>query len=82
MLRDRHSLLKECSLARQEETFRARRRLQNQAIEFAANNQWAAAVEVNLQILELGADVDTLNRLGKASFEPVSYTHLTLPTKA
>ncbi len=56
-------------MARQEETFRARRRLQNQAIEFAANNQWAAAVEVNLQILELGADVDTLNRLGKASFE-------------
>ncbi|MBU6333479.1 MAG: tetratricopeptide repeat protein [Chloroflexi bacterium] len=56
-------------MARQEETFRARHRLQNQAIELAANNQWAAAVEVNLQILELGADVDTLNRLGKASFE-------------
>ncbi len=66
---DRQSLSKERSLARQEETFRARRRLQNQAIELAANNQWAAAVEVNLQILELGADVDTLNRLGKASFE-------------
>lgn len=56
-------------MTRQDEKLRLQRRLQNQAIEHAAKNRWQDAVEVNLQLISIGEDTDTLNRLGKAYFE-------------
>ncbi|MFO7168274.1 MAG: tetratricopeptide repeat protein [Chloroflexota bacterium] len=56
-------------MTKQDEKLRIRRRLQAQAVEFAARNRWQEAVEANLQLLSLGEDTDTLNRLGKAYFE-------------
>jgi hypothetical protein len=56
-------------LTKQDEKLRIRRRLQSQAVDFAARNRWQEAVETNLQLLSLGEDTDTLNRLGKAYFE-------------
>lgn len=56
-------------MTKQDEKLRARRRLQNQAVELAAKNRWDEALEMNRQILDLGEDVDTFNRLGKAYFE-------------
>jgi tetratricopeptide (TPR) repeat protein len=56
-------------LSKQDEKLRLRRRLQSQAVDFAARNRWQEAVDVNLQIMTLGEDTDTLNRLGKAYFE-------------
>jgi hypothetical protein len=56
-------------LTRQDDKLRARRRLQNQAVDLAAKNRWEEAAELNRQILELGEDADTHNRLGKAFFE-------------
>ena len=35
----------------------------------AAKNRWEEAIETNLQLMNLGEDADTLNRLGKAYFE-------------
>jgi hypothetical protein len=56
-------------LTKQDEKLRARRRLQDQAIELSAKSRWEEAVETNRQLLGLGEDADTYNRLGKASFE-------------
>ncbi len=56
-------------MTKQDDKQRARRRLQTQAVELAANNRWQEAATINLQILESGEDVDTLNRLGKTFFE-------------
>jgi hypothetical protein len=56
-------------LTKQDEKLRLRRRLQSQAVDFAARNRWQEAVDTNLQIMSLGEDTDTLNRLGKAYFE-------------
>jgi tetratricopeptide (TPR) repeat protein len=56
-------------LAKQDEKARIRRRLQEKAVESAAENRWEEAVEVNRQILGLGEDPDTYNRLGKAFME-------------
>ena len=53
----------------QEEKMRQRRRLQDQAIELASKSQWKEAVEINQQLIELGEDADSYNRLGKAYFE-------------
>jgi tetratricopeptide (TPR) repeat protein len=53
---------------------RIRRRLQEKAIELAAMNKWDEAVETNRQILALGEDPDTYNRLGKAFMELGQYT--------
>lgn len=53
----------------QEEKMRQRRRLQDQAIELASKSQWEKAVEINQQLIELGEDADSYNRLGKAYFE-------------
>jgi tetratricopeptide (TPR) repeat protein len=56
-------------LSKQDEKLRLRRRLQTQAVDLAARNRWQEAVDTNLQLLSLGEDTDTLNRLGKAYFE-------------
>src|SRR4029079_7985585 len=60
---------KESRLTKQDEKLRLRRRLQDQAVDQAAKNRWEDAVETNLQLLNLGEDADTRNRLGKAYFE-------------
>jgi tetratricopeptide (TPR) repeat protein len=56
-------------LTKQDEKLRLRRRLQDQAVDQAAKNRWEEAVETNLQLIALGEDADTHNRLGKAYFE-------------
>ncbi|EFO81962.1 Tetratricopeptide TPR_2 repeat protein [Oscillochloris trichoides DG-6] len=48
---------------------RMRRKLQEKAVELAAVNHWADALEINRQILTLGEDPDTYNRIGKALME-------------
>lgn len=53
-------------MTRQDEKMRIRNRLIDQAINEASRNNWDHAVEVNRKILELGEDVETYNRLGKA----------------
>jgi len=61
-------------LAKQDEKMRIRRRLQEKAVELAAMNRWEEAVEINRQILSLGEDPDTYNRIGKALMELGQYT--------
>ncbi|MFV9503399.1 MAG: tetratricopeptide repeat protein [Oscillochloridaceae bacterium umkhey_bin13] len=61
-------------MAKQDEKQRIRRRLQEKAIERAAMNRWDEAVEINRQILQLGEDVDTYNRLGKGLMEVGHFT--------
>ncbi|NJK78723.1 MAG: tetratricopeptide repeat protein [Chloroflexaceae bacterium] len=61
------------TLAKQDEKQRLRRRLQDYAIELASSNRWEEAVDINRQILELGEDPSTFNRLGKAYFEMGTY---------
>jgi tetratricopeptide (TPR) repeat protein len=61
-------------LAKQDEKMRIRRRLQEKAVELAAMNRWDEAVEANRQILGLGEDPDTFNRIGKALMELGQYT--------
>ncbi|HJZ49502.1 MAG TPA: tetratricopeptide repeat protein [Roseiflexaceae bacterium] len=56
-------------MTKQDEKLRLRRRLQDQAVDQAAKNRWEEAVETNLQLINLGEDADTYNRLGKAYFE-------------
>ncbi len=56
-------------MTKQDEKLRLRRRLQDQAVDQAAKNRWEDAVETNLQLISLGEDADTRNRLGKAYFE-------------
>jgi tetratricopeptide (TPR) repeat protein len=56
-------------VAKQDEKQRLRRRLQEQAVEQAATNKWGDAAETNRQILALGEDAETYNRLGKACME-------------
>jgi tetratricopeptide (TPR) repeat protein len=56
-------------LTKQDEKLRLRRRLQDQAVDYAAKNRWEEAVETNLHLNNLGEDADTFNRLGKAYFE-------------
>jgi tetratricopeptide (TPR) repeat protein len=56
-------------LSKQDEKLRLRRRLQSQAVEMASRNRWQEAAELNQQLIALGEDTDTLNRLGKALFE-------------
>lgn len=50
-------------------SIRQRRQLADIAITQATRGEWSAAVETNQQIIELGADVDAYNRLGKALSE-------------
>jgi tetratricopeptide (TPR) repeat protein len=61
-------------LAKQDEKMRIRRRLQEKAVELAAMNRWDEAVEANRQILGLGEDPDTYNRIAKALMELGQYT--------
>ena len=53
-------------MTRQDERIRIRNRLIDQAIKEASQNNWEAAVDLNRKALELGEDVETYNRLGKA----------------
>lgn len=50
-------------------TTRQRRQLAEAAISHATRGEWDAAVQANRQLLELGADIDAYNRLGKALAE-------------
>lgn len=61
-------------MSKQDEKQRIRRRLQEKAIELAAMNRWEEAVTLNRQILTLGEDPATYNRLGKALMELGRYT--------
>lgn len=56
-------------MSKQDEKMRIRRRIQEKAVELAAMNKWEEAAETNRQILALGEDPDTYNRLGKALME-------------
>lgn len=56
-------------MARQDEKQRLRRRLQDYAMQLATTNSWKEAIDVNHQILEMGEDPATYNRLGKAYME-------------
>jgi tetratricopeptide (TPR) repeat protein len=56
-------------LTKQDERIRLRKRLFERAVEHATQNRWQEAVDDNLQLLELGREPDTLNRLGKAYLE-------------
>lgn len=60
-------------MARQDEKQRLRRRLQDYAIQLVGSNSWEEAIDVNRQILELGEDPPTYNRLGKALMEQGRY---------
>lgn len=60
-------------MSKQDEKMRIRRRLQEKAIELAALNRWQEAAELNQQLLRVGEDVETYNRLGKALFELGKY---------
>jgi hypothetical protein len=61
------------SLAKQDEKLRLRKRMQEQAIEFATANRWEEAIEVNQKLLEISPDGDSYNRLGKALMEVSRY---------
>lgn len=61
-------------MAKQDEKMRIRRRLQERAIEMAAMNNWNEAIEVNRQLLQLGEDPETYNRIGKAYMDLGQYT--------
>jgi tetratricopeptide (TPR) repeat protein len=50
-------------------TTRERRQLADAAIAHATRGEWEAAVDANRRLLELGADTDAYNRLGKALAE-------------
>lgn len=56
-------------MSKQDEKMRMRRKLQERAVELAAMNRWGEAVEANRQILTLGEDPDTYNRIGKGLME-------------
>lgn len=60
-------------MTKQDEKQRLRKRLQEYAIGLATENRWAETVEVNQQILTLGEDSSTYNRLGKAYIEQGMY---------
>lgn len=57
------------ALGETDTTTRQRRQLAESAIAHATHGDWRAAVETNRQLLELGADIDAYNRLGKALAE-------------
>jgi hypothetical protein len=57
------------TLEETETTNRQRRHLTEVAVARATRGEWEAAVATNREILELGADTDTFNRLGKALAE-------------
>ena len=56
-------------MSKQDEKLRLRRRIQEQAVDLASKNRWEEAIEANLNLINLGEDADTFNRLGKAYFE-------------
>jgi len=57
------------TLGEADTTTRQRRQLAEAAISHATHGDWEAAVEANRELLELGADIDAYNRLGKALAE-------------
>jgi tetratricopeptide (TPR) repeat protein len=57
------------TLEETETTNRQRRHLTDLAIGQATRGEWEAAVATNQEILEMGGDTDTCNRLGKALAE-------------
>src|SRR5919106_6222969 len=65
-MRRRHEIM---ALEDTEATTRQRRQLAETAIGHATRGEWEEAVDANRQLLELGPDIDTYNRLGKALAE-------------
>ncbi len=61
-------------MTKQDEKQRLKRRLQEYAIYLAISSRWQEAVEVNKQILHLGEEDETYNRLGKAYKEQGFYS--------
>jgi len=57
------------ALGESDATTRQRRQLAETAIAQATRGEWEAAVETNRELVELGPDVDSYNRLGKALAE-------------
>jgi len=57
------------TLGETDTTGRQRRHLSEMAIAQATQGEWEAAVATNRELLELGADTDAYNRLGKALAE-------------
>ncbi|GAC1353711.1 MAG: tetratricopeptide repeat protein [Herpetosiphon sp.] len=52
-----------------DEQMRLRKRLVERAVEMAGANRWEEALVVNRQLLQMGPDVETHNRIGKALME-------------
>ncbi len=60
-------------MARQDEKQRTVRRARDAAVRAAMNHEWQQAIELNQQILELGEEPQTYNRLAKAYYELGKY---------
>lgn len=61
---------KESTVNKKDEALRQRRYMQNEAITYARNSNWEAAIDSSRQLLSSDPnDVETLNRLAKAYFE-------------
>jgi tetratricopeptide (TPR) repeat protein len=61
---------KESTVNKKDEALRQRRYMQNEAITYARNSNWEAAIDSSRQLLSSDPnDIETLNRLAKAYFE-------------
>lgn len=61
---------KESTVNKKDEALRQRRYMQNEAITYARNGNWEAAIDSSRQLLSSDPnDIETLNRLAKAYFE-------------
>lgn len=61
---------KESMVNKKDEALRQRRYMQNEAITYARNSNWEAAIDSSRQLLSSNPDdIETLNRLAKAYFE-------------
>ncbi len=61
---------KESTVNKTDEALRQRRYMQNEAITYARNSNWEAAIDSSRQLLSSDPnDIETLNRLAKAYFE-------------
>jgi tetratricopeptide (TPR) repeat protein len=56
-------------LTKQDERMRLRKRLLERAVELSTTNQWEDAIATNRQLLQLGQDAESFNRIGKAYLE-------------
>ena len=61
------------NLTHQVDHSRPKRELSRDAISLALNGEWERAAQVNQLILDSSADIDAMNRLGKALMELAKY---------